>query len=74
MKLHYVFLLVLVFMNTLLMLFFIGKHAESTVAGIMDINFIIFGTLFLIVLVLIFGYIFARTAKAPVYLFSSKKQ
>ena len=67
MKPHYLFLFVLVFVNMLLMLFFVGKHAESFVAGVIDINFMVIGMLFLLVLVLIFGYLFARTTKAPIY-------
>ena len=67
MKFYVIVLFVLVFVNVFLMLLSMDIYAKNLAAGIKDITFIVLGSLFLIVLLFIFAFMFSRTIKYPTF-------
>lgn len=72
MKPYFIILFVLVFVNVFLMLLSIDSYVKSLVSGVKDITLVVFGSLFLILLLFVYAFMFSKVVKYPSFDSSSK--
>lgn len=65
MKPYFIILFVLVFVNIFLMLLSIDSYVKSLAAGVKDINLMVFGSFFLILLLVVYAFMFSKVVKYP---------
>ena len=65
MKPYLIILFVLVFVNVFLMLISIDSYVKSLAAGMKDITLVVFGALFLILLLFVYAFMFSKVVKYP---------